>query len=173
MPPMMVAPADAWLDPQPALHKQSPAPAEGPTTATSVAHARPFYQRPSAQDRAGHFTPRNQGKAADASIMANAQGQWKGTGVPPIMPSPVDYGRVPNKIPRLWKDGNRSWAGLSFHGDATVGLITHVNQWLWIPHLRPAMPTRGFRSISGVLQRQGPTASTARVPAVFVPSQVA
>ena len=85
--------------------------------------------------------------------------------------SPIDYGKPPLRIPKLWKDANRYWDGITSWGGTDV-----VDQHLHLFHLRPSAPTRGYRSISGVLAPLGggsSTASNVRIPAVFVPSAVA
>jgi hypothetical protein len=85
--------------------------------------------------------------------------------------SPIDYGRAPLRIPKLWKDATRYWDGLTSYGGTEV-----VGQRVHLFHLRPSYPTRGVRSISGSLAPIGggmSTASRVRIPAVFVPSAVA
>lgn len=95
-----------------------------------------------------------------------AQGFPGGRAMNPIGYSPLDYGRAPQRIPRLWKDYTRYWDGVMQHG------FSQQNYRVFLFHLRPSMPTRGFRSVSGVLYNGGPTASRVRIPAVFVPSAV-
>ncbi len=83
-------------------------------------------------------------------------------------PSPIDYAKPPLRIPKLWKDGNRFWDGISSWGGTEV-----TGQRVHLFHLRPSAPTRGYRSISGSLAKIGggqSTASRIRIPAVFVPS---
>jgi hypothetical protein len=84
--------------------------------------------------------------------------------------SPLDYKNPPMRIPKLFKDANRYWDGLTTRsGVEAQGHRVHLF------HLRPSYPTRGIRSISGSLSEIGggmSTASTARIPAVFVPSVV-
>lgn len=85
--------------------------------------------------------------------------------------APIDYGLPPMRIPKLWKDGNRYWDGVTSWGGTEV-----VGQRFHLFHLRPSIPTRGYRSISGSLAPIGggqSTASRVRIPAVFVPSAVA
>jgi hypothetical protein len=85
--------------------------------------------------------------------------------------SPIDYGKAPLRIPKLWKDAIRYWDGLVSWGGTDV-----VNQRMFLFHLRPSYPTRGARSISGSLAPIGggqSTASKIRIPAVFVPSAIA
>jgi hypothetical protein len=85
--------------------------------------------------------------------------------------SPIDYEKPPLRIPKLWKDYNRYWDGITSWGGTEV-----VGQRVHLFHLRPSMPTRGIRSISGVLAPIGggsSTASNVRIPAIFVPSAVA
>src|SRR5579864_1170829 len=78
--------------------------------------------------------------------------------------SPLDYQRPPMRIPKLFKDSNRYWDGItSRSGVEAQGHRVHLF------HLRPSYPTRGIRSISGSLAEVGggfSTASTMRVPAV-------
>lgn len=84
--------------------------------------------------------------------------------------SPIDYEKPPLRIPKLWKDANRYWDGISSWGGTEV-----VGQRVHLYHLRPSIPTRGYRSISGSLAPIGggqSTASRVRIPAVFVPSAV-
>jgi hypothetical protein len=85
--------------------------------------------------------------------------------------SPIDYGRAPLRIPKLWKDATRYWDGITSYGATEV-----VGQRVHLFHLRPSFPTRGVRSISGSLAPIGggqSTASRIRIPAIFVPSAVA
>lgn len=98
-----------------------------------------------------------------------AQGYPKGRGMQlgGDATSPLNYGEAPRRIPKLWKDGTRYWDGVMQHGS------TQQNYRVFLFHLRPSMPTRGYRSVSGVLYNGGPTASRARIPAIFVPSAVA
>jgi hypothetical protein len=83
---------------------------------------------------------------------------------------PINYGKPPARIPALFKDNNRMWDSVEQQG----GILAE-NQRLHLFHLRPSSPTRGYRSISGSLASIGggqSTASTARIPAIFVPSSV-
>jgi hypothetical protein len=96
-----------------------------------------------------------------------AQGYWKGKFLNPIGYAPLDYGDAPTRIPKLWKDNIRYWDGTMQRGS------TQQNYRIVLFHLRPSMPTRGYRSISGVMAGGGPTSSRARVPAIFIPSVVA
>lgn len=87
-----------------------------------------------------------------------------------IEQSPIDYQKPPLRIPKLWKDANRFWDGINSHGGTEV-----IAQRFHLFHLRPSMPTRGYRSISGVFNPIGggmSTASRARIPAIFVPSVI-
>jgi hypothetical protein len=88
----------------------------------------------------------------------------------PVDVSPLDYQKPPLRIPKLWKDANRYWDGITSWGGTEV-----VGQRVHLYHLRPSMPTRGIRSISGSLAPIGggqSTASNVRIPAIFVPSAV-
>lgn len=168
MAPMVVAPAMPQLDPQPGVHRQSP------VTSSVDAAAGPFYSTPSTQDQAARYqTPYANAQVTDNQVAAQAQGRPTGPYAVPVGYSTLDYGSAPTRIPRLWRDGTRSWESLNQRGGSAAGCPAHVNHWLWLPHLRPSMPTRGFRSVSGMLAGQGPTASNVRVPAVFIPSGVA
>lgn len=85
--------------------------------------------------------------------------------------APLDYGQPPLRIPRPWKDANRFWDGITSWGGTEV-----VAQRLHLFHLRPSAPTKGYRSVSGMLAPVGggqSTASRVRIPAIFVPSSVA
>lgn len=87
-----------------------------------------------------------------------------------VPPAPIDYGAPPLRIPRLWKDANRFWDGINSQGGTDM-----VAQKIHLFHLRPSAPTRGYRSVSGMLAPVGggmSTASRARIPAIFVPSVV-
>jgi hypothetical protein len=81
----------------------------------------------------------------------------------------LDHERPPSRIPRLWKDGLDMGAGIAQHG---------FTQWAYttfLPHIwlgRVPQPTRGIRAISGARTPTGPTASRARIPAIYVPSVV-
>lgn len=103
----------------------------------------------------------------DRGAGSYAQAYWEGYGDPRTDTSPINYGKAPRRIPKLWKDGIRYWDGVRQHGSK------QQNSSAFFFHLRPSMPTRGFRSVSGILYNGGPTASRARIPAVYVPSQVA
>lgn len=165
MPPVVVAPADWRIDPQVGVHRQSPA-----SSAVDAA-AGPFYARPSAQDRVARYrTPYANPQVTDEQVSAQAQGRPVGQYSVPVGYSTLDYGPAPVRIPRQWRDATRSWESLNQHGGSAAGCPAHVNHWLWLPHARPSHPTRGYRSVSGILAGQGPTASNARVPAIFVPS---
>lgn len=75
---------------------------------------------------------------------------------------------APTRIPRLFNDGLNAAAGLMQYG------FTQVNYRLFIKHPwigRVGFPTRGIRGVSGV-RSQLSTASTVRIPAVYVPSSV-
>jgi hypothetical protein len=85
--------------------------------------------------------------------------------------SPLDYEKPPLRIPKLFKDANRYWDGITSWGGTEV-----MGQRFHIFHLRPSSPTRGYRSISGSLAPIGggqSTASRVRIPAIFVPSAIA
>ena len=126
----------------------------------------PSVRMPSAQDKRGGFG--DYAKYPYGSRPSSyAQGHWVGPGPGPIGYAPLDYGHVPVRIPKLWKDNVRYWDSLN----ARAGVGTHYER-LHLLHLRPSYPTRGYRSISGVLYNGGPTASRARIPAIFVPSAV-
>lgn len=80
----------------------------------------------------------------------------------------LDHERPPSRIPRLWKDGMDMGAGIAQRG------FTQWNYRLFLAHIwtgRVPQPTRGIRSISGVRQVY-PSASRARIPAIYVPSVV-
>lgn len=149
------------IDPQHGgTHRQQPIPGTGSQA--------PFWRLPTAQDPGGAVAdkPYPHGGAA-RHPSAYAQGHWRG-GVAawPVGYSPLDYGEVPVRAPKLWKDAISHWDGMRQRG------FTQQNYRLQLLHLRPSYPTRGHRSISGVLAGGGPTASIARIPAIFVPSSV-
>jgi hypothetical protein len=84
--------------------------------------------------------------------------------------SPLDYGPAPGRIPKLFKDANRYWDGITSYGGTEV-----VAQRMHLFHFRPSAPTRGYRSISGSFSTIGggqSTGSRIRIPAIFVPSVV-
>lgn len=100
----------------------------------------------------------------DARPSMYAQAHWVGPGMGRSDISDVNYGNTPVRIAKLWKDAIRFFDGLSQHGFTQQN---YREQW---PHFIPPMPTRGYRSVSGVLTTQGPTASRVRIPAVISPS---
>jgi hypothetical protein len=74
----------------------------------------------------------------------------------------------PVRIPRFWNDGLNAGAGLMQYA------FTQVNYRIFIKHPwlgRVRYPTRGVRAASGV-RAQMSTASTIRIPAIYVPSAV-
>jgi hypothetical protein len=165
MPVTVVAPANWRLDPQAGVHRQSPG------SSASNAATSPFYRLPTAQDRRANYkSPYANNRVVDRHVSTPAEGFGTGPAMNPVGYSPVDYGKTPQRIPRLWYDGISMWEGANVRGSATMGLVAHSNHWLWIPHFRPAPPTRGYRSVSGVLAGQASTSSNVRIPAVFVPS---
>jgi hypothetical protein len=81
----------------------------------------------------------------------------------------LDHERPPSRIPRVWKDGMDMGAGIAQQA------FTQWNYRLFLPHIwlgRVPQPTRGIRAISGARQVDGPTASRARIPAIYIPSVV-
>jgi hypothetical protein len=75
---------------------------------------------------------------------------------------------APTRIPRFWNDGLNAAAGLAQFS------FTQQNYRLFIKHPwlgRVPFPTRGIRAISGVTAQMS-TASTVRIPAIYVPSAV-
>lgn len=124
-------------------------------------------RRPSAQDKRGGLADLTSYPYDRGSPSTLAQGRYIGKN--PSLPlgySPVDYGAAPVRIPRQWRDGTRYWDGLRQQG------FTQQFYQAQMRHFRPAPPTRGYRSVSGVLAGQGQTASRMRIPSVFVPSAV-
>jgi hypothetical protein len=86
-----------------------------------------------------------------------------------IGPGSLNEGPPPLRIPHVWNDGLNAAAGIRQYG------FTQQNYRAYFPHLylgRSGFPTRGIRSLSGVRQITGPTASRVRIPAIFVPSAV-
>lgn len=80
----------------------------------------------------------------------------------------LDESLPPTRIPRVWNDGLNAAAGLMQYG------FTQVNYRLFIKHPwlgRVRYPTRGIRSVSGVTAQLS-SASTIRIPAIYVPSAV-
>ena len=80
----------------------------------------------------------------------------------------IDESLPPVRIPRFWNDGLNAAAGLAQYA------FTQQNYRIFIKHPwlgRTPFPTRGIRSISGVTAQQS-TASTIRIPAIYVPSAV-
>jgi hypothetical protein len=100
----------------------------------------------------------------DAAPSAYAQMHPVGPGMGPIGYGMLDYGDAPIRVPRLYKDAIRFWDGLCQRGS------TQQNYRMQMAHLRPSQPTRGYRSVSGVLAGQGPTNSRSWIPAIFTPS---
>lgn len=167
--------ADWRLDPQEFGHRQTPVPGSN--------MAGPFMRHPTLQDRSqpgddGQYPlpPRARYPSAydEGYYAGELQQDYRGAsyydGI--VNAEGLDQGPPPQRIPREWHDKLQNWEGLRTHGAGTVGLVAHTNHWVHLYHPRPAYPTRGLRSVSGVLASQGPTASRARIPAVFVPSSV-
>lgn len=152
--------SDPRIDPDLGRHRGRPA-MYRPNSGTGAQVRLGSAQEPHPNDSADY--PYNGDKAP--SLLAT--GYWKGYGDGPVGYSPIDYGPIPKRIPRLWRDGNRYWDGVQTRG------YTQQNYRLFLFHLRPSMPTRGYRSISGVLYNGGPTSSRRRIPAVYVPTSVA
>lgn len=100
----------------------------------------------------------------DTAPSAYAQAHWVGPGMARSDISDVNYGNAPTRIVKLWKDATRFFDGLNQHGFTQQN---YREQW---PHFRPPYPTRGYRSVSGVLTTTGPTSSRLRIPAVIAPS---
>ena len=148
------------IDPQFGVHRPSmlpTAPSFGPFARLGTS------QNPAGASKDSDGPPYPRGDREPARY---AQGFPVGHAMGPVGYSPIDYGPAPQRAPKLFKDANSAWDGIGQHG------YTQWNYRAQIMHLRPAQPTRGYRSVSGVLSGQGPTASRIRVPAIFVPSSV-
>ena len=145
------------IDPQPGVHRQTRPPF------IRVIGDFITVRLPSRQER--RVRDEDYPHRGDTQPSAYAQGWWRGR-VPgwPLGYSMLDYGPVPQRVPHLWKDATRFWDGPSQRGFTQQN---YRQQW---PHFVPPYKTRGYRSISGVITSQGPTASRVRVPAVFAPS---
>lgn len=148
--------SDSRLDPDIGRHRGLPV-LRGRSSAEGVRGT--SSQEPRIRDKDGYPYK------GDDQPSAIATGYWKGYGTGPIGYSQLDYGPTPIRIPRLWRDGIRYWDGIAQRG------YTQQNYRLFLFHLRPSAPTRGYRSVSGVLAG-GPTSSRRRIPAVFVPTAV-
>lgn len=86
-----------------------------------------------------------------------------------IGPGSLNEGPPPMRIPHVWNDGLNAAAGLRQYA------FTQQNYTAYFKHTylgRSGFPTRGIRSLSGVRQPVGPTASRIRIPAIYVPSAV-
>jgi hypothetical protein len=99
-----------------------------------------------------------------------ATGQARGVGMQDTTRSSqaINESPAPTRIPRFWNDGLNASAGLNQYA------FTQQNYRLFIKHPwlgRVGFPTRGIRAISGI-RAQMSTASTVRIPAIFVPSAV-
>lgn len=151
---MGVTVALPYIDPQPGVHRYGRPSWMHESGATLRL---PSEQEPRVND-AGY--PHK----GDATPSAYAQGHWRGPGMGRSDISDLNYGDTPDRIPHLWKDATRFWDGLMQRGFTQQN---YREQW---PHFRPAYPTRGYRSISGVLTSTGPTGSRMRIPAVIAPS---
>jgi hypothetical protein len=149
--------SDPRIDPDIGRHRGLPV-LRGRSSAEGV--RLPSSQEPRIRDKRGYPY------SGDSQPSLYATGYWKGYGSGPIGYSPIDYGPTPIRIPRLWHDGIRYWDGIAQRG------YTQQNYRLFLFHLRPSAPTRGYRSISGVLANGGPTSSRRRIPAIFVPTAV-
>ena len=159
---------DWHQDPQEGVHRQSRVP--GGT------EAGPFMRHPQAQDPSRY---EDEGRYPRPRRSRYPQAMDEGYPAGFVTDTLVGRGQeaynqetVPQRIPRLWEDKLSHWEGLRTHGAGTVGLVAHNNHWFYAHHPVPRYPTRGIRGISGVLAPDGPTASRARIPAVFVPSSV-
>lgn len=163
---------DSRIDPQEDLHRQIPAIYAGTDQVST--------RNPSRQDPLGGMAdfggypfrgsmPSSFAKGEPAQVKGDHwdKGEDRWGFVPP---SPIDYGRPPLRIPRLWRDHTRYWDGLTSYGGTEV-----VGQRVHLFHFRPSPPTRGNRSISGSLASIGggqSTASRIRIPSIFVPSNL-
>jgi hypothetical protein len=162
---------DSQIGPDFGIHRGLPAMYGGPDQ-ISIRHK--SIQSPNPMDDYGPYPY----KASEPSAVAKGEpaqntGSWwdkaEDRWASPLI-SPIDYGKPPLRIPKLWRDSNRYWDGITSYGGTDV-----VGQKVHLFHLRPSYPTRGIRSISGSLSEIGggqSTASTMRIPAIFVPSVV-
>lgn len=161
---------DSQIGPDFGIHRGKPAMYAGPDQ-VSIRHS--SMQEPKVTDYFPYpyeaTTPSAFAKGEPAQTTGKwwdmAEDRWAHPEV-----SPIDYGRPPLRIPKLFRDSNRYWDGITSYGGTDV-----VGQKVHLFHLRPSYPTRGIRSISGSLSSIGggmSTASTMRIPAVFVPSVV-
>jgi hypothetical protein len=113
-------------------------------------------------------TPEYLSRRGDPSRLAG--GQMEGVGMQNTDRSSMALNEspAPTRIPRFWNDGLNAGAGLMQYA------FTQVNYRIFIKHPwlgRTGFPTRGIRSISGVTAQMS-TASTVRIPAIYVPSAV-
>jgi hypothetical protein len=113
-------------------------------------------------------TPEYISRHGDPSRLAG--GQTEGVGMQDTTRSSqgLNESPAPTRIPRFWNDGLNAGAGLSQYG------FTQQNYRIFIKHPwlgRSGFPTRGIRAVSGVTAQMS-TASTVRIPAIYVPSAV-
>ncbi len=155
------------IDPQYRVHgRQEPIPGKQDNTAdmtrlnTFSLPGREKVGDPESLTRAGGPS-RLAGGQAEGVGMANTLGS-------DIGPGSLNESPAPTRIPRLWNDGLNAAAGLNQYG------FTQQNYRAFLKHPwlgRVPFPTRGIRAVSGV-RAQMSTASTVRIPAIFVPSAV-
>jgi hypothetical protein len=163
---------DVQIDPDMGKHRGLSPLYAGPD---QTPHRLPSRQDPrgGAADYLGYNYAKTQPSAYAKGEPAQRVGSWwdkREDDAASIEVSPIDYGRPPMRIPKLWKDANRFWDGVTSYGGTEV-----MGQRVHLFHLRPSFPTRGVRSISGSLAPIGggqSTASRIRIPAVFVPSAI-
>jgi hypothetical protein len=161
--PQIVA-IDRRIDPQYGVHgRQEHIPGKQDVTADmTVLNS---YNLPG---RGAMGDPESLSRAGKPSLLAG--GQTGGIGMQDTTRSSqaINESPAPTRIPRVWNDGLNAAAGLNQYG------FTQQNYRLFIKHPwlgRVPFPTRGIRSISGVTAQMS-TASTVRIPAIFVPSAV-
>lgn len=145
-------PSNPLQDPQAGEHRTVPYPT-----------AYPIERAPTSQDPQGGAGDHRYPFPSRAPL-ANAQGFPTGRSSQPVGYDGLDHGPIPQRIPRLWRDGLNAWDGLRQWAGTQQFYRAQLR------HLRPSYPTRGYRSISGVMAPTSMGSTRIRVPAVFIRS---